>query len=223
MHQLAGKLQDSEDDNEVLNFQRRVCEMAAMCRGTYDVDPVHLPYLLASAEDVAILVECAIQVYDNTPSIVENLPSYFLQLLARDRRLSHSLEYALWQQFETHREGLDRAIAAVWPAYRPGTLWQQLQKPNDRWITSMTGIEAGKESQQVHLNLLAGRLLVNGKPLGRLPQTIVNHPTYTRIFAHVSIQISPPCSQCSRHLSESIGCHPCGYARHGFYDSFSDL
>ena len=193
MHQLAGKLQGSEDDNEVLNFQRRVCEMAATCRGTYDVDPIHLSHLLTSAEDVAILVECAVQVYDNTPSTLKNVPPCFLQLLARDRRLSHSLEQALWQQCEIDREGVDRAISAIWPAYRPGTPWQQLPKPNDRWITSMTGIESGKESQQVHLNLLGGRLLVNGRPLGRLPETIVKHPTYTRIFAQVSIQISLPC------------------------------
>jgi hypothetical protein len=56
MHQLAEKLQDSDDDDQVLSFQLRVCEMAATCRGTYDVDPTHLSHLLASAEDFAILM-----------------------------------------------------------------------------------------------------------------------------------------------------------------------
>jgi hypothetical protein len=33
-------------------------------------------------------------------------------------------------------------------------------------------------------------LLVNGKPLGRLPQKIVEHPTYTSLLGTVSNQVA---------------------------------
>lgn len=183
--ELSTKLQQSVDEHKIREFQHRVCEMAATCRGTYDVDPDHVPSLLESPEDVAILVECAIYVHSNTPSSLTNVTTYFKRLLDRDRRLSQSLEASLCQQIGEHREGLDHAIAKIWSSYRPGSSWQQLETPNDRWLCSTAASEVGLESQYIQFNLLEGQLLVNGKPLGRLPQTIVKHPTYTRIFGQV--------------------------------------
>jgi hypothetical protein len=199
MHQLAKKLRVTEDEDKVREFQRRICEVAATCRGTYDVDPDHVPFLLRSNEDVAVLVECAITVYDNTPSNVADCPLDFKRLLDRDRRLSHSLELSLGLHIRKDRGGLDHAIAAIWTGYRPGSDWKTLQPPNDRWLITMTAIEAGQESQPVQLNLLEGRLLINGKPLGRLPQNIVTHSTYSRIFGQVSI---PRCA-----FSRCLSCH----------------
>jgi hypothetical protein len=37
-------------------------------------------------------------------------------------------------------------------------------------------------------DLLTGKLLINGKPLGKLPQEIVEHPTYTSVLGTVSDQ-----------------------------------
>jgi hypothetical protein len=41
---------------------------------------------------------------------------------------------------------------------------------------------------EVHYDLLTGQLLINGKPLGRLPQKIVEHPTYASVLGTVSRQ-----------------------------------
>jgi hypothetical protein len=38
----------------------------------------------------------------------------------------------------------------------------------------------------VQFNLIDGRLLINGKPLGRLPPNIVSHPIYARVLGRVS-------------------------------------
>ncbi|KIM82965.1 hypothetical protein PILCRDRAFT_819766 [Piloderma croceum F 1598] len=191
MHQLAKKLRVTEDEDKVRELQQRICEVAATCRGTYDVDPDHVPFLLRSNEDVAILVECAIAVYDNTPSNLTDCPLDFKRLLDRDRRLSHSLELSLRLHIRKDRGGLDHAIGAIWTGYRPGSDWKTLQPPNNRWLIAMTATEAGQESQPVQLNLLEGRLLINGKPLGRLPQNIVTHPTYSRIFGQKILDVIP--------------------------------
>ena len=59
----------------------------------------------------------------------------------------------------------------------------------------------------VHFNLLDGSLLVNGKPLGRLPNEIQRHPLYNLIFGEVRLFIRNVidtqvtdhlCSKCSR-------------------------
>lgn len=185
MHQLATKLETILDESETQEFQVRLCELAATCRSTFDVDPKHAPFLLESQDDVAVLVECSITVFRNTPKSVST--GRLKVILDRDRRLSHSLEPLLRQRIHEHPEGLNSAVSAVWTAYRPGCPWTHLESPNNRWITTRANGEAGQTSLDVHLNLLEGRLLVNGVPLDRLPDdyTMDKDNIYFRIFGRV--------------------------------------
>jgi hypothetical protein len=105
--------------------------------------------------------------------------------LARDRRLSHSLEPTLSKRIKDNRAGLDQAISSLWSAFYVGTKWRHHSSPNDRWLCCETQSRQGSAAQRVDLNLLDGCLLIDGKPLGRLPQEITSHPTYARIFGRV--------------------------------------
>jgi len=67
--------------------------------------------------------------------------------------------------------------------------WRQLDAPNDRWIITTTASEGGQVSQRVQLNLLEGQLLIDGKPLSRLPQSIVKNATYSRIFGRQILDV----------------------------------
>jgi hypothetical protein len=176
MHQLSAKLQESNDGLKINELRLRLCEMALTCRSTYDVDPGHL--LDLGPSDVAILVECAIVLYDNTPTTISDVLHDFKRQLDRDRRLSHFLEPLLCQR--QYWEGLDNAIVSIWGDYHRGSGWQQLKPPNSRWL------KGGSELQNVQFNLLDGQLLINGRPLSRLPKRVVEHPTYTRIFGQVN-------------------------------------
>ena len=189
MHEIVLKLQDDVDDDQASELQRRACDMAATCRATFDVeDGTHLDALLYSSADVAIAIECAIVIHDNTPPHLGHKFSDFQKLLHRDYRLSHFLEARLMKLIQDDNCGLDTAITSVWPSYRPaGRQWRQLDGPNSRWLRSSTTPLPGQQAQKVHYNILTGKLLVDGKPLGRLPQEIVSHSTYSRIFGQVLI------------------------------------
>jgi hypothetical protein len=191
MDQLAEKLQENEDESAVESFQMRVCEVAAICRGTYDVDPIHAPFLLESVEDVSIFVRCAIAFHENLPENLDGASLELKRLCARDRRLAHLMEPLLSERIRENRDGLDAAIGDVWRGYRSGPPWKQLKKPNDRWWSTATSSGAGGRSQDVHVNLLDGQLLVNGKPLGRLPRSISQHPMYLRVLGKVFGPILP--------------------------------
>jgi hypothetical protein len=187
MREIAHKLQDTVDDNGISELQRRTCEMAAICRATFDVDPgTHLNALLCSSADVAILVECAIVLHDNTPPHLSNKSPDFQRLLHRDRRLSQLLELPVIKLIDIDRCGLDTAIGSVWSGYQPGDgKWQQ---SDSRWLMSRTAPLLGQTSQraqEVYYNILDGELRVDGKLLGRLPREIVGHATYKRIFGQV--------------------------------------
>lgn len=192
MRQILYKLQTTIDNEKAIGeLQRRACEIAAICRATFDVDAEkHLCALLSSTPDVAILVECSIVIHDYTPPS-GTLPPNLQKLLRRDSRLAHFLESRLAILIRTNRGGLDTAIASVWPSYRPGDRdqWRHLPEPNARWVMSFTDPERNQCSRQVHYNLLSGRLLIDGKPLGRLPNQILGHSTYQRIFGRVRMHL----------------------------------
>ena len=186
MREIVYNLQNTIDDDDCKELQIRACEMAATCRATFDVDPgVHLDALLHSSTDVAILVECTIRIHDNTPPNLHDTSLDFQKLLHRDRRLSHLLELPVTQLIHAERSGLDNAIKSVWSEYCPGEGWQQLSDHNLRGLKSITAPLPGQRAQQVHYDLLDGKLLVDGHPIGCLPSEIVGHSTYIRIFAQV--------------------------------------
>ncbi len=141
MRQTLHKLQTTIDDEKsVGEMQGRACEIAAICRATFDVDAEdHISALLSSSADVAILVECSIVIHDYTPPS-GTLPANLQKLLRRDCRLAHFLEPRLATLIRANRGGLDDAIASVWPSYRPRNhdQWQHLSDPNKRWVTSFT-------------------------------------------------------------------------------------
>ncbi|KAH7924414.1 hypothetical protein BV22DRAFT_1013320 [Leucogyrophana mollusca] len=190
LQELSSRLQ-SADDVTQNEFQSRVREMAATCRSTYCLEANPVDILLQSTEDVEILVYCSIMVYDHTPPDVGTLSTSSRVALDQDRRLSHSLEHFLRQRIGECPEGLDRAITRVWPAYRVGSPWRALDGSNCRWLTSRTAAQTNQQSQMVHYNLLDGRLLIDGRPLGRLPLGIVRHPTYSLVFGSQVLDVVP--------------------------------
>ena len=175
---------DAADSETIINdLQHRVCALAMTCRATFDVDPSHLGRLLSSDSDVKELVYCMILVHDNSQG--NNPSSGLRRFLVRDSRLSHSSLSALWGIARRNRKGLDDAIIEIWSEYRYGTEWERLPQPNDRWITTTTTASGSSLKSTVHLNLLDGTLLINGKLLKRLPSSIVQHATYKRILGSV--------------------------------------
>lgn len=182
--QLVKKLQECEIEESMKDLQLRVLQMAAICRATYDVDNSsgHLEGVLSSAEDVAILIECATIVHDNTPVHTDSLPLPVRHLLDRDRRLSHTLERYIREQIlrVTMSEGFNQSAKQV---YRmSGSSWDSVPGHSDRWMMSK---RTGDSSQRLYYNLLSGQLLVDGEPVGRMPENFVSHATYQRVFREV--------------------------------------
>ncbi|KAG1740596.1 hypothetical protein EDB19DRAFT_1895295 [Suillus lakei] len=113
-----------------------------------------------------------------------------LLLMSNDSDIE-TLEPAIRQYAESHREGLDCAMARIWASYRHGTPWRALSAPNSRWLMAQTAPSCSQLPQDVHFNLISGSLLVDGKQLGRLPSMIVQHPTYQSIFGDQVLDIIP--------------------------------
>ncbi|KAG8923469.1 hypothetical protein FRC02_011119 [Tulasnella sp. 418] len=191
LKEMLLKLRDIEDESRLQEFKMQVCEMAMTCRGTYDTNLDNIPALLSDNEAVAILIHCAIVVRYNSPPTISKKNIRVRNLRHRDLRLAHLIEPLLFLRISQQPQGLDESILRVWEFYRPSGKWERLQAPNDRWMLTHTAPLQNQTSQCVHLDLLSGQLLVEGKPLGRLPQNMASHRTYLRIFGKRILDVIP--------------------------------
>ena len=207
INELGSKIDVTEDETSRNNLHERLCTLAATCLSTYDVSLEYIPRTLVSNNDIAIAVHCAVIVHDNTPSTLED-DHYLVRLLNRHSRLLHILEPFLCKGVKSNPSGFDQGVASLWPGFRRklSSNWQVLPAPNSRWIFCIA--EGG---QEIHYNLLTGQLLIGGKPLGKLPQEIIEHSTYASALGAVSafvILIDPYSRVCWRSFQRILDVVP---------------
>ncbi|KAG2087459.1 uncharacterized protein F5147DRAFT_588110 [Suillus discolor] len=192
VQELSKALQDAADEKSRHEIRDHVRNMAAICRSTYDVGPDNISELLKSSHDLEILVYCAIILRDNTPLNIHNLSPASKLLLERDRRLSHFLEIHFRRHVESSDEGLDQAMIHLWPAYRRHARWTVLESPNSRWLRCETAPSSDVSRRQIiHLDILTACLLVDGKPLRRLPESFLEHASYRVLFDDQELDVFP--------------------------------
>ena len=156
--------------------------MAVACQSTFNVGTSLFRKVLHSAEDVEALLSCALFIRATEDwNSSENL-------MQPHRQLSVAMEEVVKDAIlsDVSDRGIDLAVHNIWPGYRPGPgRWQQERYPHSHWLASTTPETAGRQSQTVRINLLDGSLLIDGRPLGILPQEILWHPLYKRVFRSV--------------------------------------
>ncbi|KAG2137061.1 hypothetical protein DEU56DRAFT_912832 [Suillus clintonianus] len=189
VQELSKALRDAADEDSRYECRARVRDMASICRSTYDVGPDSISVLLQSSHDLEILVYCSVMLKDNAPRDLLALPPVSRLLLERDRRLSHFLEIHFQRHAEADHEGLDRAMIHLWPAYKRHTRWMVLESPNSRWLRCETAPDGDVSRQTIHFDVLTACLLVNGKPLSRLPRCFLKHSSYVVLFGHQDLDV----------------------------------
>ena len=188
--ELEKKLESTNDETACAGLRRRLLMLAATCFSTLDVCSEYIPAILTKEKDFSIAIQCAVIVHDNTSlSLSGDNSVHLTRTISRHRRLLHSLEPIFSQS--SHAGAFDDALSRLWLGFRRCTSssWHVLPRPNSRWISCVA-----EGQHKVHYDLLTGKLLINGKPLGRLPQEIVKHPTYTSLLGTVSDQTGGPLS-----------------------------
>lgn len=184
MHQLKGDLRKVVNEAQELELTQRLLEVALTCHLTFDLDVCWLQRLLQEAKNVTILIECLMIIYDRRPTEGTSQTQHLSALLQRSQRLSHRSEDTLRRQILQEPEIMDNAIQQIWVGYARGCKWSSLGVLSTRqsqWITTRTSIN----SVPVHFNMLSGSLLVDSRPLTRLPPAYESHDDFRRLFGQV--------------------------------------
>ncbi|KAH6668313.1 hypothetical protein B0J14DRAFT_463624, partial [Halenospora varia] len=88
---------------------------------------------------------------------------------------------------------LEIAIKKSWSGYRPAGEWRPHSVEVEHWLAAETVADphSNSSSQRVGYDLLTGELLVDGRPLSRLPATFELYPSYESLFGRATIEVMP--------------------------------
>ena len=181
---LRDLLHRATEEPQVQNLQHRLLKAAMLCKLTYDVDSCHIPKVLGSDSDLSTWVFSCVLVRENIPPDAKSMPPCTYRMYLHDLKLTHALHQVALRLITTGTNtGINQAVSNVWPGFQSvSNCWDAVAGPNQRWVKTQTKPSSGCASQTVLYNVLDGELLVDGRPLGRLPREYLGSETYRRVF-----------------------------------------
>jgi hypothetical protein len=140
-------------------------------------------------EDLCSFVQASVALQENLVIDPEKLPLSLKGMLIRDMKMAYQLRSIIKESIQSSPDALSTAINANWfnsgnSNGRNYSQWRFLSSPNQRWAVSTMTTTTDKHpmSQLVHYNYIEGYLLVDSKPLGRLPGEIRESEDVKELF-----------------------------------------
>ena len=183
---LDAMLHDGRSDEDSEKTRMMILRGAGLCRLTYDVDEDHVKAILNSDDDVSDLIESSVLICDNMPECINSLSNDLQSAVLHGRKVIQRLEDRLHGLIQCRGEGINKAVGHIWKGALMDRQWTFMKGNNRSWVYNKTIKSENSVSQSVHYNVITGELLVDGRPLGRVPKRFTQHPLYQRLFGAVS-------------------------------------
>lgn len=196
---LRAEIHRSTDASTYQQCSRYALWAALLCRRTFAVYAVDGS--AGEAENLqptalTCFIECSITLQDNSVDDPAALPPLLRNILIRDLKMVYQMRVLLRRSIKASPESLEMAINILWPQAGSGVSrsfceTKFLEPPHEWWVES--GIQATSQSHQqsIHFNLLEGRLLIDGKPLGKLPAKHRKSLVLVQLFGNKSLLTYP--------------------------------
>ncbi|VTO88436.1 unnamed protein product [Fusarium graminearum] len=162
-----------------------VLNIALVCVDSFNVDDCFLVQILADSNRASILLECSIIIHNNAPVQVPADDPLQNALFDRWKHTMHRARDVLVAQSALANSCFNTAVKRCWPAFVPASPWALVDN-TCHWLQTTT-----HEGLCVHVDILAGELLVNGSPLARLPEDYERHDSYKRLFGGLVLEVMP--------------------------------
>jgi hypothetical protein len=189
-HHLEAHIHHSADHEDVQNAAvERLLLVALLCYSTFDVEERHLHDLLGSADDLSVAAKAQAIVCDSVSVDKTSLPSLVQQSLIRHSKIALKLETHVHYLLTSHGAGLNSAIQHVWHGVNLGPQWAVHSRSSPSWVSNHTIPAQGGQSQTVYFNLLTGHMLVDGKPVGKVPDAIRSASLFQQVFGSSVLRV----------------------------------
>ncbi|KAL9653598.1 hypothetical protein ABK040_000515 [Willaertia magna] len=176
---------------QVDEIRFRLIEIAACSCFTYLVDKEFIPKILNDSSSLTLWLKSIARIHDNlllNKKGVNNLTHLQKFLLRRVYFTSLTIENHIYSGIEEFLNvPLNEFAKQHWHDFENGIVgdWERY----DRWYC--TEFKTKDTSIMLQIDSLRGALLINGSPIGRLPEQITNHPDYNRIFGNHVFEVQP--------------------------------
>ena len=159
---------------------------------TFDLVAADDPYKASNtgvqvfpAAELKQFIICSITIQDNLPTEPSKLPTILKNALARDLRMVYALRHLLRHSLQACPDAFKLALDIIWP-HNPAIArsLDNLEISENFWCQSKTLATSWARPQSVQYSLLEGHLLIDGKPLGKLPAEVLESPILKELFGN---------------------------------------
>ncbi|KAE8369244.1 hypothetical protein BDV27DRAFT_153320 [Aspergillus caelatus] len=182
-----GQAVDSEAAQQLGNYTLLA---GLLCKRTFAADCGDL----RDKSALEMFLRACLAISENMTLSPEQLPAAVRGMLIRDIQMTMEIHGLLQNTIQSHPESLQHAISTVWPdtadrqrTYHP---WRFISK-SDMWMVSTATASESSRSQLVHYHILDGHLLVDLKPVGKLPAEIRAASSVRELFETQQLLVFP--------------------------------
>ena len=182
---------EANNTSDVETMSRRsqdAFHAALLCRRTF-VCELAAPDERMHADALTCFLECAFTLKDNLPmrntDDIFQLKLTLRRLYIRDLKMLRILERTLRSSIDYDQASVSRAVNNIVGGTESSSMftkWTFLPEPHNDWVTAHSAGDQGLSTQEIHFDIIVGSLLVNGEPVGRLPETFSNQSFFSRFF-----------------------------------------
>jgi hypothetical protein len=193
---LRAALRNSKETTIAETAARYAFWAALLCRRTFS----HITEsdAVMSENDLSTFAQASLALQENLLIDLAKLPPVLKRMLIRDTKMTYKIKSILLRSIRAHPRSIGMAINASWS--EPGSSagksfngWQQVSPIHDRWVVSVmkSSTKNLANTQVVHYNFIEGHLLVDGKPLGRLPRDVRESDEVRQLFGNQHLLTFP--------------------------------
>ncbi|KAJ3086282.1 hypothetical protein HK102_013328 [Quaeritorhiza haematococci] len=192
---------------EVNQMRLKLVEIAACSALTFGVDSSHLGRFLSTDQHVASWLQSVSRINDKlllSGYSTGSLSIFRRNLIRRVRYIGWSIESKIRQSCLSNQfRGVDLFVGQYWSDYANGSLgsWGVYASPANYWVRcTFTSLDQAR-SALLQINIVCGNFLVDGQPVGRLPEAIMRHEDYQRVFSEMAFEVQPAAGQRGRYIT----------------------
>ena len=196
IHHLRNEVRNASGADAARRASIYALWAALLCRKTFTIAAESKSVM--DPENLSLFVQASLALQENLTVDPEMLPQSLKSFLARDLKMAYSMRSLVIRSIRSSPDILGSTIDKTWSETgdlinRIFSPWQLLTFPPETWVASIvtTTLDNTSFEQSVHYNLCEGRLLVNGKPLGRLPSSIADDENVKELFGNQHLLTYP--------------------------------
>ena len=192
---LRNELNKAKDFSQADHWSRDILQAAIACRDTFALESEDEREALTHDEATCFL-QCGFALQDNLPTDLHKLPEHLRHVIVLDLKLAFRLEKRIRDVIMHCSLPLENAVNENWPhsfsnVSRKYSSWELVNSSDGNWIKAFVLDKTEQQSMTVEVNILTGKMFVDRRRIGRLPQEYTTKPIFQCLFPSQAYQSRP--------------------------------